>query len=150
MQTTNTEPCMWAEPQTVATWTVDGLRSITPPDCLHIRDLTITGPIDSLEGIQALVHLERLVCSSKSLTCIEPLSTLIQLRELILSGCAVSSLEPLNDCVELVILDISHNFCITSLAALGPKPRLTYLKCQFNSISSLAGLESCPSLEYLN
>ncbi len=100
-----------------------------------------------LKGIEKLTELTYLDCSTNYIEDITPILNLKKLKYLDLSINTITSIKRLNRLAELKYLDCSANL-ITSLYKSLPK-NLTSLKCNYNQITSLVGIEECLKLESL-
>ena len=100
-----------------------------------------------LKDIENLTELTYLDCSTNYIEDITPILKLKKLKYLDVSINAITSLKGLNRLKELKYLDCSANL-ITSLYKSLPN-NLTSVKCNYNQIDSLDGIEQCQKLETL-
>ena len=115
-----------------------------------LKELNIEGnmSIKSLDPIDSLYNLEKLVCSNNPISDLTPLSKLYNLRYLDIKNTPVVSIDPLENLKKLEELDISATK-ITNLRGLRALQNMKKLKCYNTNISSINPLITLVKLQSL-
>jgi hypothetical protein len=95
------------------------------------------------------INLQKLDCSYRRMTSLEPLINCINLRILYCNDCSLKSLNPLSNCINLEILNCNFNQII-SLEPLINCTNIQELNCNCNQIISLDSLANCRDLQKLD
>jgi len=124
----------------------------TITELLNIGSSTQAGSyhIESLEGAQNLIALEKLILSSfPSLSDLSPLQGLTSMTSFGVSYCGVSDISPLQNMTEMTWIDLSHN-TISSLSALSGMTKVQSLYVSYNNLTTLEDLRPVAALEVLD
>ncbi len=122
---------------------------ITPEDLGRLTELNVHYKfIQSLEGLELAVNLQKLVASGNSIEDITPLAPLVNLRYLDLHWCRISELAPLTNLRNLQSLYLydNHIFHIDALQGL---KNLEHLQVDQNIITDLKPLQGLTNLRTL-
>ena len=116
----------------------------------ELKELNIDSnmSITSLDPIDSLYNLEKLICSNNPIADLTPLSQLHNLKYLDIKNTPVVSVDPLENLKKLEELDISATK-ITNLRGLRALRNLKKLKCYNTNISSINPLITLVKLQSL-
>ena len=118
-------------------------EQITTLDC-SCRNL------DSLEGIQNLIHLKRLWCNNNNnLTSLNGIENLINLKKLFCDNNNLTSLNGIENLINMKLLYCGGNN-LTSLNEIENLINLKELYCFRNNLTNLNGIEYLMNLIYLD
>ena len=127
------------------------LNTLSPLYMLgELKELNIAGTmsISSLDPIDSLYNLERLVCSDNPISDLTPLAKLYNLKYLDIKNTPVVSIDPLENLQKLEELDISATK-ISNLKGLRALQNMKKLKCYNTNISSINPLITLVKLQSL-
>lgn len=113
------------------------------PNYSDIINLYCDEGVKSLEGIEILNNVEKLLLPFNEIEDLSPLTSLPHLRQLALSYNLITDLSPLSQISSLEHLSISDNPGITTLAPLGSLTSLAFL--QVGDSPALTSLEGLPA-----
>ena len=115
----------------------------------NVKFLDLSGRyIQSLDGIQHLENLTKLVLDDNEISDLTPLASLTKLRYLDVSGQNIDDISALSELKQMEILDVSDN-PLTSVAAVQGMTELRELDLSDTSTATLAPLASLEKLEIL-
>lgn len=104
--------------------------------------------IDTIEGLQYAVNLEKINLSNNALTNIEPLRPLTSLIDVNLLGNRLRDIDPLNDHYQIKKLNLSrNNLYVMDISAIGSMISLEKLDLKRAKIDSLDYVENCRHLK---
>ena len=126
---------------------------LTKADVDSIKELrfygSMSGTIQSLDGIGQLTNLELLDIESAGLTDITPLAGLKHLTSLTLKDNSISDIAPVEGLTNLQSLDLSNNL-VENIGPLSGLVNLTDLRLDFNKINDLSALKDMVLLTHLS
>lgn len=132
---------------------ISSINSLAP--LVNLTDLEVTqksghtgADLTSLDGVQAMTKLTRLVANNSSLTSLEPVAGLTSLKRLYVSNNKIADLTPVAGLTALTNLGANTNQ-ISDVSALADLTALTDLDLATNKILDLSPLKNLKSLGYL-
>lgn len=125
---------------------IKGLETLT--DLLWLELKLNHNKISEIEGLESLTNLVKLDLSENPIQTLKGLDTLVHLRELNLCKCNIYQIQGLKSLTNLVILDLSYNPIATlkGLDNLSQLQSLNLFKC---NISQIENLNNKDRLKYL-
>ena len=125
------------------------VSNLKPLANLPIRDIfMVDTPVNDLNGIETLTHLESILAWGTSISDLTPLAGLTKLRTLNFAFANVTDLKPLTNLTKLTELRLTENR-ISDISALANLTQLKWLGLEGNLITDISALQNLTQLKWL-